>query len=509
MIRAFESLFKLDNIWIEWITKYVLPQLTKIQLNKIRKYLLNINNISNKQWNKIIGRISLKTIVCFSKYHILPANINTIQMQNIIIKHYKNDNLIQFLISGEYDIIKTFGTNSILYNILNDHSMENIQLDNIINTIHFRIQKLIIQNKEKNINAARIIISNLLFSQNEWKINQTIWQNIKLVFNPKYNHFCLTLNDLLYKLLTIQNHYKFIFFMKNNMFDFQYCVNKGLISIALQNLLNEQLFNKKPLCIKLMCDWIYNNFINENDINRKNKIAKIIISCINSYMANILSLSLSPIKPEKDQVIIEQYLYELKAILNIKNIKNIKSKPSLILTNDSNNFIPLGFYYFKSEISYRKINGVLIFTKLLKNRQQLIHQMNWDMLVDTIYLNLDINSNDYIIILKALKMVAENLNRKHNKYRTLYTNNKTVQQRILSRIGGCEFLLGLGFIKVTKQKLICDNVDFHIVATAISAISAKLPNVNKSDIINGPKEIQLCNNNIRNAHWTSMIKIVK
>ncbi len=169
MIRAFESLLKLDNIWIEWIAEYVLPQLTKLQLDIIKKYWLN--NINNKQWNKLIKKWNLKTIISFNKYNIW-NKLNTQQMQNIILKYYRNDELIQFLIGAEYDIIKVFGTNQILYTILNDNSMENIQFDNIINTIHFRIQKLIIHN-EINRAAAMIVINEIIINC-EWKINSTI-----------------------------------------------------------------------------------------------------------------------------------------------------------------------------------------------------------------------------------------------------------------------------------------------------------------------------------------------
>ncbi len=40
--------------------------------------------------------------------------METEQMQSIL-KYYGNDNFIQFLMSGEYNIISVFGTNSLLY----------------------------------------------------------------------------------------------------------------------------------------------------------------------------------------------------------------------------------------------------------------------------------------------------------------------------------------------------------------------------------------------------------
>ncbi len=74
-----------------------MPQLTKTQLNVSGKYLEEYKCILNKQWNELITRISLKIIVFFSQYHIL-SNINTQQMQNIIMKYYTSD----------CDIIQTF-----------------------------------------------------------------------------------------------------------------------------------------------------------------------------------------------------------------------------------------------------------------------------------------------------------------------------------------------------------------------------------------------------------------
>ena len=80
------------------------------------------------------------------------------------------------------------------------------------------------------------------------------------------------------------------------------------------------------------------------------------------------------------------------------------------------------------------------------------------MLIDAIYLNL--TPADYVTCFKALRSIAENLFDEDDKYRILYADNKKVQQRILSRIGGYEFLRGLGFREVTKRKLICEEPDF-------------------------------------------------
>merc|ERR1712157_433568 len=112
------------------------------------------------------------------------------------------------------------------------------------------------------------------------------------------------------------------------------------------------------------------------------------------------------------------------------------------------------------------------------DKDQFIHQENWDMLVDAIYLNL--SPSDYIQVFKALRSIAENLFDEDDKYRILYADNKKVQQRILSRIGGYEFLRGLGFREVTKRKLVCEEPDFDVVATAITAINAKLAVLEKN-----------------------------
>ena len=105
-------------------------------------------------------------------------------------------------------------------------------------------------------------------------------------------------------------------------------------------------------------------------------------------------------------------------------------------------------------------------------------QENWDMLIDAIYLNL--GPQDYMQVFKALRSIAENLFDEDDKYRILYADNKKVQQRILSRIGGYEFLRGLGFREITKRKLICEEPDFDVVATAITSINAKLALLEKN-----------------------------
>jgi len=135
-----------------------------------------------------------------------------------------------------------------------------------------------------------------------------------------------------------------------------------------------------------------------------------------------------------------------------------------------------------AEIEYRRQNGSVVFAEIMKaphhlSSNQLIHQENWDMLIDAIYLNL--SESDFAQVFRALRSIAENLFDEDDKYRILYADNKKVQQRILSRIGGYEFLRGLGFREVTKRKLVCEEPDFDIVATAITAINAKLSQIDR------------------------------
>jgi len=130
-----------------------------------------------------------------------------------------------------------------------------------------------------------------------------------------------------------------------------------------------------------------------------------------------------------------------------------------------------------AELEYRKKNGSTVFAAVTaqngqSGQNQLRQQQNWDLLVDAVYLNL--SARDYDTVFKALRSIAENLFDEDDKYRILYADNRKVQQRILSRIGGYEFLRGLGFREQAKRKLVCAAPDFDVVATAITAINAKL-----------------------------------
>jgi len=186
--------------------------------------------------------------------------------------------------------------------------MESIQIKNILDAIHCKVQL------SENSNSAKLIIYDLLFNVVEWKNNQSIWKNIVFVFDPKYKNFCIALNDLFYELTTEEHHDKFTFFMNHNMMDFNYCLSADLIESGLQSLINEGPFNKKASCIQEIGDWIYTNFERETDDLRKKEIAEKATKAITSNMSNISSSN--DMKHQQDRVIIEQYLDQLKSGLS-------------------------------------------------------------------------------------------------------------------------------------------------------------------------------------------------
>ncbi len=140
------------------INHKIIAYLWLIRFGNFKNDLFNVKNIGIKQLIRnefIINQSIIECILSYSHAFIVKNTINKYNIwkfnnrTNVIysIKYYGNDNLI----SGEYNIISVFGTNSLLYIILNDDSMESIQFDNIINTIQFdniinTIQKLIIKN---------------------------------------------------------------------------------------------------------------------------------------------------------------------------------------------------------------------------------------------------------------------------------------------------------------------------------------------------------------------------
>merc|ERR1711933_14593 len=166
---------------------------------------------------------------------------------------------------------------------------------------------------KNNINSAKLIVNDLLFNEIEWKADDCIWNNILLAFDSKYPLFCQALNDLFYELTTEEHHIKLIFLLKHNKINFDYCLNNDLIAEGLQSLMIENSFNRRASCVQLIGDWIYKNFQNEENMARKKEIS----TKVNANLANILSsneVKLSII--EKDQMIIEQYLAQLKSGLS-------------------------------------------------------------------------------------------------------------------------------------------------------------------------------------------------
>ena len=82
--------------------------------------------------------------------------------------------------------------------------------------------------------------------------------------------------------------------------------------------------------------------------------------------------------------------------------------------------------------------------------------------------------NQYSVF-KAMRKVAQNLLIDDEKYRTLYADNDMVQKKILGRVGGYEFLRGVGFKQgADENELICKNPDRTIVNACIGALSIKI-----------------------------------
>eukprot|EP01083_Nonionella_stella_P165621 551424_1 len=309
MMTAFEVLFRLDNLWIDWIAQYVMPQLRKTQIQKIKKNLSE--NTSDKEWNKFIRRISLKSINSFCKYDIFGV-IDTPKMQDIVTKNYRNEDLVPILSSANYDIQQTFGAHghgksSIFYQIMNDNSMDKIQINAILHAVHLRIDAM--ESRSNRMLTAKMIINDLLFGVAEWPRNHSIWKNVALAFHSKHKYFCRALNDWFHVLSTEQNHAKLIFFMTYNLIDFDYCLRADLIESALHSLMIEDAFNKKALCVQMIGDWICTNVQNERNPQRKKRIADKAIVAIISNLSNI-------VPSDRDNIIISQYLDQLITALS-------------------------------------------------------------------------------------------------------------------------------------------------------------------------------------------------
>ncbi len=73
-----------------------------------------------------------------------------------------------------------------------------------------------------------------------------------------------------------------------------------------------------------------------------------------------------------------------------------------------------------------------------------------------------------------MKVIAQNLLKAHIKFRTLWADNKKVQQRILAHDGGYEFLISLGFKETEPRKLVCEHTNVDVVHAAIVALDTKM-----------------------------------
>ena len=84
-------------------------------------------------------------------------------------------------------------------------------------------------------------------------------------------------------------------------------------------------------------------------------------------------------------------------------------------------------------------------------------------------------------VFKAMRKVAQNLLMNDDKYRTLYADNDMVQRKILGRVGGYEFLRGIGFKQgMDDNELVCSAVDGHIVQNAIAALNTHIVRLKQS-----------------------------
>ena len=100
-------------------------------------------------------------------------------------------------------------------------------------------------------------------------------------------------------------------------------------------------------------------------------------------------------------------------------------------------------------------------------------QDNWDMLLEGIEQNCPIQ--DQYSVFKAMRKVAQNLLIDDEKYRTLYADNDMVQKKILGRVGGYEFLRGVGFQQGGEEnELVVTSIDGIVIHAAINALSRKI-----------------------------------
>jgi len=121
----------------------------------------------------------------------------------------------------------------------------------------------------------------------------------------------------------------------------------------------------------------------------------------------------------------------------------------------------------------------MVNTKHSRQMSTVKEQENWNMLIAGIEQNCPVQ--DRYSVFKALRKLAQNLLLEDEKYRVLYTDNQIVEQKILSRVGGYEFLRAIGFKQgAEKNALICKKVNKDIVNTAIHTLSAKIAHLQRT-----------------------------
>ncbi len=98
---------------------------------------------------------------------------------------------------------------------------------------------------------------------------------------------------------------------------------------------------------------------------------------------------------------------------------------------------------------------------------------NWEMLIDGIEQNCRVQ--DQYDVFRAMRKVSKNLLIDDEKYRTLYADNDMVQKKILGRVGGFEFLRGIGFTEgADANELMCYKPDQSIVNLAIKSLQKRI-----------------------------------
>lgn len=130
-----------------------------------------------------------------------------------------------------------------------------------------------------------------------------------------------------------------------------------------------------------------------------------------------------------------------------------------------------------------------IFGVMLKTPDKNAHlarEENWDMLIEGIEQNCPLQ--DRYSVFKAMRKVAQNLLMDDEKYRVLYADNDMVQKKILGRVGGYEFLRGLGFKQGAEEnELVCKDVSHLILNVAIDALSRKIAHLKQTKAQWDPK----------------------